>query len=173
MDFLKSPMGIIIILAVLVLGIGTFFFFSEDKQDNTKPALMGQEIAIQGKNHIEVGAAHEPYNSSPPTSGPHYAQAAARDFYEGVLPDEQLIHNLEHGEIWISYKNILDDVKQELKALQASNRGSVVVTLRPDNPQNICLASWGRLQCMDQLDLPLAQQFIKANKNNSPEPFAR
>src|SRR3989338_1731172 len=62
-----------------------------------------QTIPIQGANHIEVGSAHPVYNSNPPTSGWHYKDPAAIGFYPNGLPDEQLIHNLEHGEIWVSY----------------------------------------------------------------------
>jgi hypothetical protein len=54
-------------------------------------------------SHIEVGSPHEPYNSSPPTSGVHYAQQAAPGFYPAELPPEQVVHNLEHAQIIIWY----------------------------------------------------------------------
>ena len=173
MPFFKSTTGIIITIAVLVLGLGTVLFFTSDESGNQKPELMGLEYPLLTANHIEQGQAHESYNSNPPTSGPHYAQAAQRDFYDRALVDEQVIHNLEHGEIWISYKNADDQTKQELRAIQGRHRGSVVVTQREANPQNVCLASWGRLLCMDALDRVTAENFIKANINNSPEPIAR
>ena len=120
-----------------------------------------------------MGTPHQAYNSNPPTSGPHYAQPAVKRFYDEVLPDEQLIHNLEHGEIWISYKDTSEATKDELRAIQARNSGSVIVTQRPSNSQNICLASWIRVLCMDVLDVDTTANFIKANKNLSPEPIAR
>jgi Protein of unknown function (DUF3105) len=55
------------------------------------------------REHIEVGTEHEPYNSTPPTSGPHYPTPADAAFYPEALPEEQLVHNLEHGQIVIWY----------------------------------------------------------------------
>ena len=63
----------------------------------------GTAVPTQGAQHISVGAVHAPYNSNPPTSGPHYAQPAAWGVYGSELLDEQVIHNLEHGGVWISY----------------------------------------------------------------------
>ena len=135
---------------------------------------MGQLYPEVSRDHIEAGESHAPYNSNPPTSGPHYAQAADRDFYAHLLPDEQVLHNLEHGEIWISYRSFVDQAtRDELQAIQGRHRGSVIVTLRDANDQNICLASWTRLLCTDTLDVNTAESFIDANINLSPEPIAR
>lgn len=134
---------------------------------------LGEAIEIQGANHIAEGAAHEEYNSNPPTSGSHYAQAAAWGFYDEQLPDEQLIHSLEHGGIWISYKDVDDQVKERLELIARRNSGSVIVTLRPENDTKISLASWGRLENLEGLDEEKINNFIRANKNKSPEPIAR
>src|SRR3989338_3452521 len=174
MSFFKSPVGLIVTVGVLVLILGTVLFFTtEYTSPGEKPEPLGQQYEEIGKDHIDVGTPHQAYNSNPPTSGPHYAQPAVKRFYDEVLPDEQLIHNLEHGEIWISYKDTSDATKDELRAIQGRNSGSVIVTQRPSNLQNICLASWTRLLCMDVLDAQTAPNFIKANKNLSPEPLAR
>ena len=51
------------------------------------------EYPSQGRDHIEVSDPHDPYNSNPPTSGPH-ASPMRTDFYTRTFPDENLIHNL-------------------------------------------------------------------------------
>ena len=33
--------------------------------------LPGEAVPIQGQAHIDIGVPHDPYNSDPPTSGPH------------------------------------------------------------------------------------------------------
>lgn len=132
----------------------------------------GQAIAIQGQQHIDVGATHPEYNSNPPTSGWHYAEPAEKRIYENELPDEQVIHNLEHGEIWISYKDVDSDTKTKLENIGRRYPQSVIVTPRAKNDGKIVLASWGRLQTLEQFDETAIVNFIKANKNKSPEPFA-
>jgi hypothetical protein len=62
-----------------------------------------ETFAEQGRDHIDVGAEHDPYNSAPPTSGPHYATPADPGFYPNPLEPEQLVHNLEHGQVVIWY----------------------------------------------------------------------
>lgn len=85
-------------VVILIIAGGLFFIVRQ----LTAP-MPGTAYQIQGREHITVGASHLPYNSNPPTSGPHYDNAAPWGIYDHELPDEQLIHNLEHGGVWISY----------------------------------------------------------------------
>lgn len=166
---MAKNLKIVVILIIVVAAISGLIFWSVWEEKN-RP---GQDVPIQGREHIAVGAQHPPYNSNPPTSGPHYAQEADWGFYGRELPDEQLVHNLEHGGIWIAYKNIDDATKAKLEALARKYSGSVIITLRLANDVKIALASWGRLEKMDNFDEKRIVRFIKANKNKSPEPLAR
>ncbi len=62
----------------------------------------GQSVPQLSRTHIQVDDPHEPYNSDPPTSGPRAAPVEA-GFYDEAPPDEQLVHNLEHGYVIIWY----------------------------------------------------------------------
>ena len=81
----------------------------------------GVNVPIMAVRHIQIGEQHEPYNSDPPTSGPHYAQPAQAGFYDEALPDEQLVHNLEHGYIVIWYnctsleETACEDFKEQIR----------------------------------------------------------
>ena len=125
----------------------------------------------QGRDHIAVGSSHDPYNSNPPTSGPHYVEWARDRFYEREIPDGHLVHNLEHGDIWISYKpTISDDIKKQLKKFAGSK---VVVTPRAANTEDIALMAWTRLDSFNlengTLDTVRVSDFIKRYKNRGPE----
>jgi hypothetical protein len=115
-------------------------------QSNTASAnAPGERIPIQGQEHIEVGASHPPYNSDPPTSGWHYAEPAAAGYYDAPQPDEQLIHNLEHGHIWIAYdcSKLADceGTKQKLLDLVSSyKQWKIVVTPRENQDAAIVAA---------------------------------
>ena len=130
----------------------------------------GQAYSILGVQHISVGASHPAYNSNPPTSGWHYAQPANWGVHQTELPDEQVLHNLEHGGIWISYKEIDDATKAALEKIGRAN-SHIIVAPRRANDAPIALASWGRLQKLERFDETAIMNFIKANKNRSPEPF--
>ena len=83
---------------VIIIGAAAVFLY----QQFTAP-LPGTAYPIQGREHIPLDAPHLPYNSNPPTSGPHYESPVPWGVYDHELPDEQLVHNLEHGGVWVSY----------------------------------------------------------------------
>jgi len=78
-------------------------------------AAVGEQIALLANIHIPEGDSFDRYNSSPPTSGSHWATGWARcGIYddEGEVPDERIVHNMEHGQVIISY-NLTDDAEVE------------------------------------------------------------
>lgn len=154
-----------------ITGSAVFIFgliILSDRREQERP---GQIFDSQGEQHIAVGSAHPAYNSNPPTSGWHYASPAGWGAYESELPDEQILHNLEHGGVWISYKEIDGAVKSELEKIARTNV-KVIVTPRSANDASIAIASWGRLQKLEKFDETAIMKFINANRNKSPEPFA-
>jgi hypothetical protein len=123
----------------------------------------------QGRDHIEVGDPHDPYNSNPPTSGPH-APPMRTDFYTRQYPDENLIHNLEHGHIWLSYRDENDtEAKDLLQSIQSQFPNSVIVTFRPNNDARISVAAWQRLLQLETADENQIMAFISRYRDKAPE----
>ena len=175
---MKKPI-IIGVIAFAVIGIGVALSIPDRKINELKTTedksaqQVGESFENQGQTHIEPGATHDPYNSNPPTSGPHYAQPTNWGIYSTPLKDEQAIHNLEHGGIWISYKDIDEQTKSQLEAIAKANSGSVILSPRSNNDAKITLSSWLRQTKLDNYDEAKILEFIKANKNKSPEPIAQ
>lgn len=157
----------IVVILVIAVVYGLVFLLRQGQQPQ-----LGEAFTIQGREHIAVGASHAAYNSNPPTSGPHYEQPSRWGVSQAELPDEQLIHNLEHGGIWISYIGIDDSTKSALEKI-ANSKSKVIVEPRAKNDAPIALASWGRLLKLEKFDEQTILNFIKSNKNQSPEPFAQ
>ena len=165
----KMTKWIIGLLVIALIGYGLYLLIS--KTTTPRP---GESFAIQGRAHIPIGSSYEEYNSNPPTSGSHYAQTTAWGVYQNELKDENVIHSLEHGGIWISYQpDIEETIKEELEAIGKKYSGSVVVSPRSANDSPIALASWGRLEKLMTFEEARIVEFIKRNKNKSPEPLAR
>ena len=59
----------------------------------------------------------DPSVAIPPTSGRHWARWASCGFYTEPVPDERIVHNMEHGNIIVSY-NLTDPA--EIDALKAA-----------------------------------------------------
>src|SRR5258708_1397711 len=99
-----------------------------------------EDFPSQGQDHIAQGMGHPAYNSNPPTSGWHYAAPADWGIYQQVIPDEVLIHNLEHGGIWLSYRNIDDQQTiQQLTDIARRYPDHVILTPRPANNRPIAI----------------------------------
>lgn len=156
----------VVILAAIAGGVYGLVFLQK-KSDQNKP---GVEYPNQGQAHIPPGQPHEPYNSNPPTSGSHYAEAAAWGIYDKELSDEQLIHNLEHGGVWISYRDAADGgLVEKLKSIADDYSIKVIMTPRPQNDSAITVAAWQRLLKLDAFDEKQIKSFIKAFINKGPE----
>ncbi len=157
-------------ILVVVVGLIAFAIWASVKADESRP---GVSFANQGQQHIAVGASHPAYNSNPPTSGWHYAQEATWGVHAQELPDEQVLHNLEHGGIWISYTGIDQDTQAKIEDLAKKYPDKLIITPRAKDDTKIVVASWTRLLKMDQYDETKIVEFISANKNKSPEPNAQ
>lgn len=124
----------------------------------------------QGQEHIAVGSAHPAYNSNPPTSGWHYLEPAAWGVYTEQLPDEQLIHNLEHGGIWLSYKDPTNQtIINDLLDIASRYPSHIIVEPRPQNDSPVAVAAWGQLLNMDTVDKDIIYAFIRRYRKNGPE----
>ena len=158
----------IIVLGVIA-GLIYWAVVAAGKAEESRP---GEQVTLQEASHIDVGDEHEAYNTNPPTSGPH---GAAPDWgvYQEELADENVVHALEHGGIWISYKDISDEDIEKLEAIGGRYPNRTVVTPRAANDSNIAVASWGRLMKLDNVDEEAIIDYIKKNTNRSPEPLAR
>lgn len=160
----------VFVIALIVVG-GLIFVFTRPVKE--KPQVLGEAIAEQGANHIEQGSDHPPYSSNPPTSGPHWATPEECKIYTSEVPDEAVLHSLEHGAVWVTYKDKDNkELVSKLTDLIKGESGKLILSPRSKNDSPIALASWGRLMKLGSFDGEKIAEFISANKNQSPEPFA-
>ena len=136
-------------------------------------AAAGKQYPDAGRDHVNPGQPHGAYTSNPPTSGPHYPDPVPWGIYDRVIPDENLIHNLEHGGIVIGY-NCADgcsDLSDQLKGVAGEYRSKIVLAPRAntDVPNKITLQAWTWLDAFDQFDASRIRAFIKAHKDKAPE----
>lgn len=143
------------------------------RTDPTAKALMGEAVPLLDATHIQEGSVAT-YNSNPPSSGRHFGNAAEWGAYEKPVQDERVVHNLEHGGIWISYKeDVSSDDVAKLNAFATTYPKAVIVSPRAQNDSAIALVSWGRVLKLDSVDTKTTDDFIRSNVNNSPERFAQ
>lgn len=146
------------------------------------PSMMGEQtFAMQGNIHIAHGQfSPTPYNSTPPTSGPHYADIVAWQLYEQPFPYEQLVHNLEDGGVIIYYQcaepcpATVERLRTLVQPYQEAGRHVVVapndptwtltggITPHADLGAPIALVAWRKLLKLNEVDGTKIGQFIEA-----------
>ena len=126
--------------------------------------------------HIRVDQEHAAYNSVPATSGWHYDNTARWGVHDEFVPDEILVHNLEHGGVRIHYDcpegcpELVDDLAEI-----ARRASEVILSPYPNMESKIALVSWTYLERLEEFDKERIEAFIDGHMNSpdAPEPLAR
>lgn len=176
----KKLKNIGIIVVVIAASIGIYKLTTKEspeeaafKKEVQEATLDGrvETSEIEGREHVTQKGVE--YKTNPPTSGAHFGQPTDWGVYSKELVDESVVHSLEHGGIWISYKDISDEEKTILEEIGKENPQSVIVSPRSANDANIAVVSWGKLMKLEKADKALIQKYINTHINQSPEQLAR
>lgn len=169
--------GLVAVLVIILVVAG----FSLTRGTASQP---GQRVEAQdppASQHINnVTDPHPTYTSNPPTSGWHYVNPANPGVYSQPLPDEQTVHNLEHGFVIIHYrqgleKATVDQITQLARQLQQQNP-CIIVEPRPAdkfNDAQIALTSWNWLLKLQSYDADSIRAFFRAHVGHGPEAVCR
>ena len=168
-----------VIVGVLIL-IGILVFPALKPAKGETVAIMPSEV------HIAVDSDPGQYSTDPPTSGPHYASQLDAGFYDesdveniGPYPAGYIVHSLEHGYVVFWYncsllnEQLCDELKVDIQNVMVEADNFKVIAFpweTIDVP--LVMTSWGRIQKFEDFDTELANQFVKSNRNKSPEPHA-
>ncbi|MDH3518229.1 MAG: DUF3105 domain-containing protein [Acidimicrobiia bacterium] len=141
------------IALAIVAGIAALLIFSPDTP--------GQAYEDLGNFHLEdPNQPHDPYNSAPPSSGPHLGVLARWGVHDDVIPPELFVHNLEDGGIVFAYdcSEPCPDIVDGLTSLVEGLGDGVMLTAYPgiidsDGVAHRAAAvAWTRVLYFDGLD---------------------
>lgn len=166
----------VLVAIIAVLFIGMFGYVTVKKKgappETPRP---GAEQADMGQKHVAVGAVK--YGGpEPPTSGDHTTHIPWQA-YDQEVPDENIVHNLEHGGIYISYRPDLPaDQIAKIKGLFSKPFSNdkfspikTVVAPRAANGSPIIMSSWNRNMKLDTFDEAKMMEYYLRNVGKAPE----
>ncbi|GAB4577304.1 MAG: hypothetical protein Fur0022_00350 [Anaerolineales bacterium] len=123
------------------------------------------------QGHVETPVTYE---QSPPVGGPHNPAWQNCGVYPTPIANENGVHSLEHGAVWITYQPDLPAA--DVQALQTlARQGSFrLLTPYPDLPSPIVISAWGYQLQLEQADDPRLASFIENYEQSprAPEPGA-
>lgn len=116
------------------------------------------------------------YSTVPPTSGRHWGTWSDCGFYNHPLPDELLVHNLEHGNIVVSYNLASDAEVAELRAavevIPLAREFAIVRRYLAIPEGMVALTTWGVLDRMQGVDPARIARFFEDYPANTGPEFA-
>jgi len=90
------------------------------------------------------------------------------------VPNENAVHALEHGVVWITYTDVDDDTLSSVNDL-ADDNDRLLVSEYPDQDSPLVLTAWNRQMPVDDLDDARVEDFIDTYTGDdsvAPEPGA-
>ena len=164
--------SIVLLTVILVVGISLLGEKQEvEEEDRLATELVGEKIEIMDSPHIALGDLHEPYNSNPPTSGPHTGNdVAGAGIKDEPVPDEIVVHSLEHGAVVLWYRADLGEENiARLKKIFTESSGKKIMMPRENMDTPIALTSWGYLLELQVVEEEKIKAFIETNSDRAPE----
>ena len=138
-----------------------------------------ESVATMGNTHIAQGSQSPiQYNTTPPTSGPHYPGLASWGVNRQIQRYEQVIHNLEDGGVIVYYQcaegcpELIDQLTGVLKPYADAGRKVMLLPndptwteggsqpLHQDMESRIALVTWQRIDKFDDFDADRVRAFV-------------
>ncbi len=134
-----------------------------------KPAPEGIQgvvvVPVPGADHVNGKI---DYPTSPPAGGNHNAVWQNCGFYTVAVTNELAVHSLEHGAVWITYSQSVDQTVKADLAAKAKASPYVLVSLYADNPTPIVVSAWARQLRLTTYDAALVAKFIDTYAIDGP-----
>ena len=174
LDSFGGPV-VIGVIALLVVGLVAMAVNARPTSISEAP-LLGDAVLAATASHITDPARLAIPDGEPPAGGPHFPVPQPAGLYDASLADGNVIHSLEHGMVWISYReDLLGPGELELlKKVARAYRADILLSPRPANSQRVAVVSWERrMRVASPLREKDLRAFIETNRNRSPEPNVR
>jgi hypothetical protein len=137
--------------------------------------------ALEGVHSIrDPAGTSDKWNTDPPTSGPHYGIAAIFGIYDDELEPARVVHNLEHGGIFILYgKDVPEGTVDQLRSFYDSHKTATIMAPLHRLGKEFALGAWvvdgdvdnGFLAKCTQFDEGAVSSFFRSLQFRGPERF--
>lgn len=131
----------------------------------TPPAANPEDTAREGVQTFSDASTHVTgavdYEQSPPAGGPHNRVWLNCGAHSQQVPDENAVHSLEHGAVWLTYDpDALEDA--ELSGLlQLVPATYATISPYPGMSTPVAISAWNAQLKLDSVDADQIDAFIE------------
>ena len=114
------------------------------------------------------------YPQSPPVGGDHDPAWQNCGVYIDPVRNENAVHSLEHGAVWISYAEDLPEADVATLQGLAEGQSHSLMAPYPGLTSPVVMTAWGKQLAVDAVDDPRIEEFIEDFQEGpqTPEPGA-
>jgi hypothetical protein len=187
--YMVAGSGVVLLVAVLAI----VFLVGGGGSDDERATLVAAGFTLQSfpamtnkSDHSDVPTLETKpkWNSSPPTSGPHYGGPAVWGSYDEQVPLVQSTHNLEHGGVVIHYgPDVPSTEVDKVREWYEEDPNGLIISPLSSNKNKITLSAWtapdaasgtrdrgrGWLATGTKFDKGAFDAFIEAHRYQGPE----
>jgi hypothetical protein len=161
---------VIVVLAVAVIGYAVHLGANKATSDPNKIKGIVHKVFTSGDHKSGVIS----YTESPPFGGPHAPVWAdcTGTVYPNQIANENAVHDLEHGAVWITYKPGLPADQLDVLTKLVAGVPYMLLTPYEGLKTNVSLQAWGYQLFVDSATDKRVKTFIKdlkLNQKNTPE----
>ncbi len=122
-----------------------------------------ETFEVTDRSHVQGAVAYE---QDPPVGGAHAEIWLNCGFYENPVPNENVVHALEHGVVWITYQpDLPGDQLDTLRAVALESE--VIVSPYPGLDSPVVASVWGAQLGLDSADDPDLLNFVASLRNQT------
>jgi hypothetical protein len=118
-----------------------------------------ESFEVTERQHVQTPVS---YSQTPPVGGDHAPLWQNCGLYDTPIANENAVHSLEHGAVWITYRPDLPTEQVDSLRELAGRQTYVLVSRNPDLPTSLVASAWGRQLRLESAEDPRLKQFIHA-----------
>ncbi|MBB5961666.1 DUF3105 domain-containing protein [Planomonospora venezuelensis] len=151
--------------AVIVLLVGLVGFYMVNQAEETSLDAV-TSAKYPGSEHVQTKVA---YKESPPMGGPHHPAWQNCGIYDAPINNENAVHSMEHGAVWITYQPDLP--KEQVDTLkELASKDFMLLSPYPGLPAKVVASSWNKQLKLNSADDPRLPKFIQKYKQGAETP---
>lgn len=150
-------------VVVLATAVGGYFIVDSAREDDKEAAapLKGEQSWDDlEQDHVTKDV---DYKMTPPAGGDHDPawQNCNGDVYTEPIRDENAVHSLEHGAVWVTYTDKAADADVKALTERVGKTPYSLISPYPDQAGTITLTAWGKQLTVKKASDPKVDKFFE------------
>jgi len=166
--------GVVALVALGIIGFGVFSVVQGSRSWEDKVADIKGVVNYRAQKNPQIDdRSHKDgtlsYVTSPPVGGAHNAtpQNCNGDIYDAPIANEHAVHSLEHGAVWVTYKQGMPADQVAVLAKKVQGKDYTLMSPYAGLDKNVSVQVWGYQLKVDDVNDPRIDEFIKDTRVNA------